>query len=416
MKAEVISTGTEILRGRSFDTNGPWIARRLDLAGYDVRFFSAYADDREEITEGLRRALSRAQVVVMTGGLGPTSDDHTRLAVAAATRLPQEFRPEAWERIVAFHRRFGRRPPRISRRQAYFPRGAEIIENPVGTAPGFFLRHRGACLAALSGVPSEMKPMLDLAIGKIQAALPPGGERRDASFHIAGVPEVEVERIIYPPLSRIGNLEYGITARAGVVSLHLRARGTEAEEVLNRCRALVRRRFGRDFFAEGEMDLARNVAQELISRGITIAIAESCTGGIVASQLTEIAGVSQVFLEGLVTYSNEAKRRRLGVKEATLNAHGAVSAETAREMAQGVRRTARADVGLAITGIAGPSGGTRKKPVGLVYLGISTNRRTRVEKRVFPGDRHEIRRRAADHALLMVRREIETLGGGPQKS
>lgn len=393
MIVEVVASGTELIRGRSIDTNSPYIARRLNAAGHDVRFISCYGDDLKELCHGLKNAFRRARLVVITGGLGPTVDDLTRDAVATATRRKLVLNRRE------LHRQKGR--PKINERQAYFPKGATILPNPVGSASGFMVGHAGRTLVALPGVPREMEPMLELALSKLK-----GGKISwiDKAFKIAGVAESVVESELYPSIRTFKNVDYGITAKSGVISIILRVHGGDAPGTIDRIRTLIREKMGNAFFGEDEDTLARSTAALLLERKRTIAVAESCTGGEIASRLTDVPGISESLIEAVVTYSNESKVRRLGVSESSLAKYGAVSEQVAREMAEGVRNTA--DVGAATTGIAGPTGGTDEKPVGLVFMAVATSKGTTVQQKVFGGSRLEIKSRASDYTLNLIRKAL----------
>jgi nicotinamide-nucleotide amidase len=393
MIVEVVASGTELIRGRSIDTNSPYIARRLNAAGHDVRYISCYGDNIRELCRGIAHAFTRAQIVIMTGGLGPTVDDLTRQAVAKVTRRKLVLVRAELERQ--------RNRPKINERQAYFPKGAAIIPNPVGTASGFLVKHGRRVLAALPGVPREMEPMLETTIPMLNSARVTW---IDKAFKMAGMSESAVETELYPEIRKFKNVDYGITAKSGVISVILRVHGRDAAGTIDRIRTLIREKLGNAFFGEDEDTIGGRTAQLLLARRKTIAIAESCTGGEIASRLTDVPGVSESLIEALVTYSNDSKVKRLGVKESTLSAHGAVSEEVAREMAEGVR--GRCDIGVSTTGIAGPTGGSAEKPVGLVYMAVATERGIAVERKVFGGSRWEIKSRAAEFTLNMIRKAL----------
>jgi nicotinamide-nucleotide amidase len=409
MFVELIATGTEIVRGRSPDTNTPHIARRLAEAGLDVRFFTTCGDDPRDLAAAFRQAIRRADLTIVTGGLGPTQDDITRPAAAEATRRPLIFVRAEWRRLQERAAALGRRLASNNRSQAWFPRGAEILPNSVGWAAGFLVELRGGRrLVALPGPPREMAPMLDTLLARLG---PPPADRVDKAFKIFGVPESDVEARILADLRKLRGVDYGITAKGWTISLNLRIRGRgDPESAVERIRSLLRRRFGDAFYGEDDCTLAGATAALLLSRRATLAVAESCTGGLVADRLTDVPGISDSLLESLVVYSNESKRSRLGVRTATLARHGAVSRQTAAEMARGARKSAGADLGLSTTGIAGPGGGTADKPVGLVYFGLADAKTVRVERRVFGGTRRDVKERAADFALDLARRTL--LDGG----
>lgn len=408
MIVEVIATGTEIVRGRSFDTNTPHIARRLTEAGHDVRFFTACGDEPRDLEAAFRQALRRARLALVTGGLGPTQDDCTRLAAARATGRPLVFVRSEWRRLRDRAKKLGRRLSPNNRTQAWFPRGAEILPNDVGWAAGFLIELPGGRLfAALPGPTREMAPMFEFLLARLK---PPSSSRIDKAFKILGVPESEVETRVLPDLRKLHGVQYGITAKGATISLNLRIHGSDPDSRLHRIRSLLQRAFGEAFYGEDDCTLASAVASLLCSRRATVAVAESCTGGLVADRLTDIPGISEFLLEAIVTYTDESKRRRLSVRASTLVRHGAVSKAVAAQMAIGIRRSSGADLGLSTTGIAGPTGGSARKPVGLVYFGISDAKGVRVERRVFGGTRRDVKERAAEFALDLVRRAL--LRGG----
>jgi nicotinamide-nucleotide amidase len=401
-RVAVLSTGTELLRGRGTDTNLATFARALEAVGLEIRYHATCGDDFGRLVDELKLAAARADIVLMSGGLGPTDDDLTRPAIAEAFHRGLEFRPRLWKEIRARFRRFKIPMAAINRRQAEAPEGSRSLPNPNGSAPGFELEADGVYVACLPGPPREMKPMLDgYVVPSIVKRFRPSREWRLWEARTIGMAEGDVDVVITRIIKRHG-CGYGITAKGGII--HVTVKGRPA--ALKRVARDFRKAVGRAFLCEGEKRLEDVVVGELLKRKVTIAVAESCTGGLVASRLTDVAGVSDVLLEGVVTYSNGSKIARLGVRAATLEAHGAVSEQCAREMAEGVARTSGASMGVATTGIAGPGGGTREKPVGLVYHAVHYRGRTRVERRVFPGERPHVKERAAMVALAMVRREL----------
>ncbi len=403
MKVEVISTGTELLRGRTVDANLAWLGRRLEEAGCEMDGHQTVGDRLDALVEAIKLAAARSDVVLLTGGLGPTEDDLTRLAAAEAFRRPLMFRPDLWRRIRAGFRRRRSRMAAVNRRQAFVPCGSWVLPNPRGSAAGFALRQYGVFFAAMPGPPGEMQPMF------LRHVLP--RIRRPRRFEIweggaFGLSEAAVDELV----SRIvgGKASYGLTVRGGMVRIAVRTEGPRRRELAASISRRIREAL-RDCFLEG--DLPEVVAGMLIRSGTTIAVAESCTGGLISHMLTRVPGVSAVLLEAVVAYSNEAKVRRLGVPAEAIRLHGAVSEEVARAMALGVARSAGADIGAAVTGIAGPSGGSREKPVGLCFMAVGD----RVERRVFSGDRETVKERAANHALNMVRLVLREKGSAQEK-
>jgi len=414
--ARLVSIGDELVRGLVIDANGPRIAARLARLGYRVAALSVVGDDVAEGADVLAREAAAADVVVATGGLGPTHDDRTRSMVATACGVElcrdeaTVARIRAWLDARGIPERSGHLD------QADVPEGATVFPNPAGTAPGFAVE-RGRCrVYVLPGVPAEAEALwresVEADISDRAARL---GARSLASrpLRMFGVPESTLSGAVSGMAAGRG-LRLGVTADRSVVSLHLSALEADAEpeseeEIARRLDEVergVRDAFPEAVFGTGEDDLAPVVVALLLERGWTVATAESCTGGLLAGLLTEVPGVSAVFLEGAVTYSNEAKVRTLGVSVDDLELHGAVSEVVARAMAEGIAKRAGADAGIGITGVAGPGGGTAEKPVGLVWIGVTLRGRTVVERLRGPGTRDQIRWRAALHALDRLRRLI----------
>ncbi len=391
MKVEVLSTGTELLRGKNVDTHLGFFAREMYPAGLEVAFHQTCGDDFGRIVDALKLAATRADVILMTGGLGPTEDDHTRAAVEEAFHRPLRYRPELWKGIQERFRKNRIRMASINKRQAYIPEGARVLANPNGSAPGFALKEGGVYLAALPGPPKEMHPMFR------EQVLPRIRVRRDFETwegKVYGVPEGTVDEIVLR-IVRDPDL-YGLTVRSGQVTITLRTQGPSKSRTLAGLVKRLERAFGDNLYRG---DLHEHVGRRLLETGATLAVAESCTGGLIAHRLTEVPGISAALLEGCVTYSNEAKIRRLGVAENLIRGKGAVSAEVARAMARGVAATSGARIGVAVTGIAGPAGATAAKPVGLCYLAVGDW----VEEKTFAGDRSTVKERAAGFALNMLR-------------
>jgi nicotinamide-nucleotide amidase len=396
-KLALISTGTELLRGRAVDTHLSTIAREMEPLGIEVGFHSTCPDDLGRLVEEIQLASSRAEVVILTGGLGPTEDDYTRRAAEIAFGRPLEFRPAAWKAIQARFRKFRIPIAPINRRQAFAPKGARLIPNPNGSAPGFEIADRGRLFFALPGPPREMVPMLR---GPVIRRIGRRRKLRIWESSVYGLPEGGVDEIVAPIVAKNRDCSYGITVSGGMVHLSVKAeRGSP-----DRVGAAIRKALGVCFV--GRMTLAQAVAGLLLRKKMTIAVAESCTGGAIASRLTDVPGISASLLEACVCYSDASKASRLGVSPDLIRRHGAVSREVAAAMAEGAAAVAGADLAVATTGIAGPSGGTREKPVGLVWHAVHYRRRTRVERRVFPGDRLSVKERAANLALDMVRRTL----------
>lgn len=409
--AEVISVGTEILLGQITDTNATYICGRLAEAGIPVYFRQTVGDNLQRIQQAFRLASSRADIIVFTGGLGPTEDDLTKDAVAAVLGVEMEVDEESLAHIETFFARRNRQMTPNQRRQATIPRGARAIPNRWGTAPGVLWEHGATLIAILPGVPREMRGMLD------QAVIPHLRERgwagdqviRSRVLRTIGLGEGALEERIRDLIHTI-NPTVASLAHLGEVHLRITARGTPAEvdAMLESAEGALRARLGDVVYGVGDETLEGATARLLIARRLTVAVAESCTGGLVGHRLTNVAGSSAYFHGAVVAYANEAKQELLGVPPALLELHGAVSGETAEAMARGVRERFVADLGLGTTGIAGPTGGTPDKPVGLVFLALADAEGTRTVRVNFgeePG-REGIKHLTAQSALNMLRRYL----------
>ncbi len=406
MRAELISVGTELLLGQITDTNATYLARLLASHGVDVQHKQTVGDNLERVRAAVDLALTRSDLVVMTGGLGPTEDDLTAEAVALAARLPMVFDQTVADSIAGFFTHRRRPAPESVFRQARIPSGAQVIPNRRGTAPGLIVPAMGRTIFLFPGVPHEMEGLVAEGLVPWLQARAQGEVILSRVLRIAGLGESVVEERVrdlihgsnptVAPLAKLGEVHLRITAKGpvGVVAPMI-----EAAE------AGLRARLGEAVFGVDDQSLHEVTARLLTDRRLTLAVAESCTGGLIASRLTEIPGSSAFLLAGFVPYGNEAKTRDLGVAGALIAEHGAVSAEVAAAMASGARSRAGADIGLAITGIAGPSGATATKPVGLVFLGVATDagaRATEVHFGAGPG-RTVIRYLAAQAAINLLR-------------
>ncbi|MFN0007638.1 MAG: CinA family nicotinamide mononucleotide deamidase-related protein [Planctomycetota bacterium] len=409
--AAVIATGDELVNGTSVDTNSAAIAGRLLELGLRVERFVVLGDDEARLASTLVDLGARCAVIVVTGGLGPTLDDVTRSAAARAMGVSLERSEESLATIRAWFESHGRTFAASNERQAWFPRGAEVLPNPKGTAPGFACRVGGARVFALPGPPGEMAPMLEHEVlPRIRREVPRPGGLAIGRFYLFGLSEGVFADRSGPWMDREANPLLGVTAKLGVLSATLLATGADdgdAAGILAARAAEFRSRFAEWIFGEDEPDLAFVVGRALLARKIQVAVAESCTGGLVAARLTRVPGISAVFDRGYVTYSDRAKTELLGVDPAVLARHGAVSGEVAAAMARGAAERSGARVAVAVTGIAGPDGGTAEKPVGLVWFGVHALGATRVEERRFVvRGRDAIREFAANAALDLLRRAL----------
>lgn len=409
MRASILSIGTELTTGQTIDTNAGWLAAELTGLGFRITEHATVGDELEPIAAAIRRMLDGCDIVILTGGLGPTPDDLTREALAEAIGRPLEENAEAADQIHAFFARLDRTVHRSNLRQAMMPRGCAVIRNESGTAPGILFRSESAVLFALPGVPDEMKAMFRKAIvPELQA----GSSSVVAVRHrlnCFGMSEAKIGELLGEFMARGRNPLVGTTASHGTISIRIVARGesaSEAESLLRDDVGRFRKLLGTVVFGEGEDSLESVVGELLRRRGETLATAESCTGGLLAKRLTDIPGSSGYFLRGFVTYSNDAKIAELGVPAEMVSAHGAVSEEVAGALASGCRTISGSDYALSTTGIAGPTGGgPPDKPVGLVYVGLADEGGVVVRRLVLGDylDRMEIRNRACHTALNLLR-------------
>lgn len=409
MPVELLTIGTELLLGFTVDTNSAELGRALGAAGVQVVRRTSVSDEPDAIRAGVLEALGRTGTVICTGGLGPTADDITKKLVADLFEMPLEYHEYLWQNLVERFARFGRKPSEKNRSQAEVPRGATVLNNRWGTAPGLWLEGKPGLAILLPGVPSEMRGLLHHEVLPRLASRAGSGVIRSRSVRTTGVPESTLaERItgieeIVAPLS----LAY-LPSTLGV-DLRLTAWNLPAEEADSRLAAGIgelRARAAEWIYGENDVDLAAVVLEEARKRGWKIATAESCTGGIVSGRLTDIPGSSDVFVGGVVAYDNSVKRSILGVSEQLLAEHGAVSEPVAGAMVRGALERLQAHCGIAVTGIAGPGGGTTEKPVGLVFIAVAVGDAVSVTRATFAGDRSEIRGRAAQGALNKLRLEI----------
>lgn len=409
-KASIISVGNEVLNGRTVDTNAAYVARGLRAISVPVVSIYVAPDEVGAIKRVLHLATGEADVVVISGGLGPTDDDLTRQAMADFLGVDLVLHEDLLAKIQQFFDKRGVVMPARNAIQAHIPAGAKAIENEVGTAPGVEAEKGGMVLFALPGVPSEMQRMLEASvlprvreIAKSQAIV----TKRLKCF---GAGESTIAEMLGDAMQRGRNPLVNCTVHAGVITLEVMATSLDrrkAEEMAAEEEASLRRALGTLVYGVEDQTLAEVVGEKLAQASKTLAVAESCTGGLLAKLITDVPGSSRYFLCGWVPYSNESKSRQLGVLPALIETHGAVSEQVAVAMAQGARYNAGADFAVGITGIAGPEGGTEHKPVGLVYIAVSSRDSTDISRHVFPHDRSSVRLRAAQTALNLLRLKLE---------
>jgi nicotinamide-nucleotide amidase len=429
---ELLNTGSELLLGRVLNTNQQWLCRRLNDLGCAVARQVAVPDTAPAIQSAVREALGRADLVIVTGGLGPTSDDLTRDLVAQLLGKKLRLDDAVLEHIK---KRFAARQlpmPKNNEVQAMVPEGARVLANPNGTAPGLAMKiedrswemgDRKLCtpssisklpspkqwLVMLPGPPRELRPMFDhWVVPLLRREYPPAAPLVCRTLRTSGIPESQVQEKIGTPLQRLEamGLEVGYCARVGQVDVRLSARGADAERVVQEAAAIVQKTFGPQIYGFDDEEIEAVVVRLFAERRKTLALAESCTGGAIAHRVTNVPGASAVFLGGFVTYSNALKQKCLGVRAETLAAHGAVSEPVAREMAEGARRQTGADYALAVTGIAGPGGGTADKPVGTVFLALAAESGTTVERRINAYEREAFKQLTGQQALEQLRTRL----------
>ena len=418
MLIELINTGTELMLGRTLNTHQQWLCRRLADLGYRVSRQVAVPDTGPDIQQAVREALGRADLILVTGGLGPTSDDITRDLIAQLLGRPLRQDAAVLAHITDFFASRGRLLPAGNDVQALVPDGAHVLWNPLGTAPGLAIEvspnhfradGRPSWLVMLPGPPRELSPMFtELVAPLLRAKLPLAEAFASLTLRTVGIGESALQAQIAAPLQPLvaAGMELGYCAHAGQVDVRLAACGDGATELVAKGENILRALVGESVFGEGDASLESVVVRLLTEQKRTLAVAESCTGGCLAHRLTNVPGASAVFLSGLVTYSNEAKQRFLGVRAGTLAQHGAVSEAVAREMAEGVRRATGADIALSVTGIAGPSGGTEQKPVGTVFLAMAGDFPTVVRQHLNLWEREAFKQVTTNQALEMLRRAL----------
>jgi nicotinamide-nucleotide amidase len=410
MRIEILAVGSELLTPEFTDTNSLYLTRRLNDLGWDVARKSIVGDDEDDLAAFLRDAAARVDLLLVMGGLGPTEDDKTREACAAALGRKLVYQEVLYDEIRERFRRRGRDLPPSNAKQAFVLDGAEVLENKNGTAPGLRIREGRCEIVLLPGPPRELEPMFEEAVWPKLCERGEGATGRRV-LKITGMGESDVETLIaglYPPPG--GPLRLTILSAPGRIELHATefsrtkdASGFPALEALSR---KLQDRLGDHIYSTSGEELEEVVGRILRERRQTLACAESCTGGLLAGRITNVPGSSAYFGEGFVTYGNEAKIRSLGVPAEWIRAHGAVSAEVATAMAAGARSKASADYGLAVTGIAGPDGGSPEKPVGLVFTALTDADGTETRRNIFFGRREQVRFQSTQKALDMLRRRL----------
>ncbi len=409
LRAEIIAVGSELLTPLRSDTNALVLTARLRELGIDVVARTTVADDAALLEGAFRTAIARVDVVIATGGLGPTEDDLTREALAAAVGRPLERDPALVEELRQRFARFQRPMAAVNLKQADRIAGATVMRNARGSAPGQRVDAGQTMIALLPGPPSEMLPMFEEQVAPVLAARVGGRVLRTRILKIASMSESDVEQAVAPVYTAFTNPRTTILGAPGQVELHLTAEGAseaQAQEKIEALAAGIRAAIPGRIFSEDGRELNEVVADLLVGRGLRLALAESCTGGLLAARLTDVPGSSRFLDRGYIPYANTAKVDQIGIDPALIERMGAVSAEVAQAMAAGARRQSGADVSVAITGIAGPGGGSPEKPVGLVFIASDGAAGTRVRRCFFPGERARVRVQAVQAAMEMVRRGL----------
>lgn len=408
MKAELVFIGTELLLGEIENRNAVFLATELADAGIDVYYQSVVGDNLDRIVATLDLARRRSDAVIMTGGLGPTMDDATREALAKLTGRPLRVNPDLLSELEKFYASRGMSVKEGSRRQAMLPEGAEPLPNPRGTAPGIWLVHEGCIFVAMPGPPREMQPMfLDYVKPRLLAQIPSG--ERQVLFRrilkVAGVPEASLEERLYDLVANQKDPTIAPYAKGGEVHIRLATKAisaTEAEARLNPLEEEIKRRIGWRCYGRDGDTLESVVGEQLRKAGLTLAIGESCTGGLAGARITNVPGSSAWFKLSVVAYDNIMKHNILDVPQAMLEQYGAVSEQVAFALADGARSKGAADIGLGITGIAGPGGGTPEKPVGTVYVAVTGPDFRKAQRLQLRGSREDIRHRTVTYGLTMI--------------
>ena len=409
MVVEIITIGDELLYGSRVNTNAAYLARQLDGIGLDIRYISTTGDNMDQLVEAVNLGLRRADVVVTTGGLGPTDDDITKKAICKVFKRNLIFHEDVLEELKKRFAVRGIKMPAINQNQALLPQGARFLANKTGSALGIVIDEQGKFFCAMPGVPAEMEIMVAEELLPVLKAKTGAAVIVRHVLRTAGIMESALAEKIKPALQFAEGISLAYLPSYRGVDLAIKGSGTVKEEVQAGIKILadgIRDLIHEYIFTEDDRDLEQVVGDLLVERQKTLAVAESCTGGLLGTRMTQVPGASRYFVGGIIAYSNEVKITRLGVPRETIDRFGAVSAETAASMAVGAARVVGADIGVAITGVAGPTGGSEEKPVGTVFIGLSAGDRETVRRFSMGTDRHIVRERSATAAIEMIRREL----------
>ncbi|MFN0280206.1 MAG: competence/damage-inducible protein A [Pyrinomonadaceae bacterium] len=409
LAAEIIAIGSELLTPTKTDTNSLWLTEKLNDIGIEVKLKTIVGDDGERLEETVRDAMRRSDIVITTGGLGPTEDDITRQWTAKAIGRELVYHDEIEQHLRERFRKWGREMPEINKRQAFIIDGADVLPNPNGSAAGMYIERDDKRLAILPGPPRENQPMFtEYVLPKLKSIAGEVFVKRRI-LRVSGMGESAVDEIAAPIYTKYSDVQTSILFSKSEVEIHLAARAdnfAKAEKTVEKLANELAAALGKAVFSTNGETMEEVVGNLLKKRGETVSVAESCTGGLIARRLTEVAGSSAYFMEGSITYSYESKSKTLGVPAAIIEKHGAVSAECAEAMAKGMLELAGTDHAISVTGIAGPEGGTEEKPVGTVYIGYAGAKGVKSVKISLPGDRYVIRWRSSQAALDYLRRQL----------
>ena len=409
MKAEILCVGTEILLGDIVNTNAQFISKGLADLGIEVYHQSVVGDNPQRLLDEFKKSFERTDIIITTGGLGPTQDDLTKETGAKYFNKEMILDKNSLSQLESYFKKMGKSNLESNNiKQAYFPKDAAIFPNPHGTAPGCCMKQNGKILIILPGPPKEAKPMFQNYVVPFLKKYSTG-VIKSKTLRVCGMGESSMAESVSDLINNSVNPTVAPYAKQNDTILRITARANteeEAVELIKPVESKIREKLGINIYGEDDDTMEDVIGKLLINKGLTISSAESCTGGLIAARLVNYPGISAVFKEGAVTYTNEAKMKRLRVKKDTLDKFTAVSSETAKEMAEGIAKTANTDIGIATTGIAGPGGGTCKKPVGLVYIGLYINGETYVKKCQYSGSRDVVRQRATMTALDLIRRHL----------
>lgn len=409
MIVEIISVGTEILLGNIVNTNAAYLAEQCAALGLSCYYQDVVGDNEERLMGVIRMALSRADILLLSGGLGPTQDDLTKEAAAKVLGRNLYLHEPSKEMITAFFHKRGLEITENNWKQAMMPEGCIVVDNPNGTAPGVIIEDNGKHVVLMPGPPNEMIPMFENAIVPYLNELEPG-IIYSQTVKVCGVGESKAESMVEDLINAQDNPTIATYAKTGEVHLRVTARAEDEKEAKKLVKPIVKElkgRFGNNIYTTQEdVTLEKAVVDLLLANNLTVSTVESCTGGMLAARLINVSGVSEVFKTGYITYSNKSKRKILGIKKSLLEKHGAVSQEVAREMAKGASLFAKSDVAVGITGVAGPDGGSDEKPVGLVYIACSVCGRVDVKEYHFSGNRMKVRESSVSAALSLMRESI----------